>query len=298
MKKIIAILALVALSSSAAARTVLIDGDTFDLDGERIRILNIDTPETFRSRCENELVLGLRAKQRLRQLLDSGPLTIVRENKDYWGRTLAYVLAGEQDVGEVLIREAMRFLTVKAPPRRRGGSHTGANHETDRTAFPSHGSGRRSRWRCLSGSAVAGLVAAFAQRSRPELGARLQRPARHETVSTSTPRRKSSAPSATAVKSRCRNGPPPEGVRALAVINHPPGVAPSGAVSYRSRSTARGCSCLALIWAYRLTALPAAHHLHRRDALSWSAVLPLPGDDDVLHRPVSRADGLARGRWY
>ena len=99
----------------AAALIVMIDGDTIDIAGERIRIINIDTPETFRPRCENELVLGLKAKQRLRELLDSGPITIVRENKDYWGRTLAYVLAGEQDVGEQLIKEGHALPWRKGP---------------------------------------------------------------------------------------------------------------------------------------------------------------------------------------
>ena len=57
---------------SASARTVLIDGDTIDVGGGRIRIVEIDTPETFGPRCENELILGLKAKKRLRELLDSG----------------------------------------------------------------------------------------------------------------------------------------------------------------------------------------------------------------------------------
>ena len=38
----------------------------------RIRIAEIDTPETFGPRCENELTLGLKAKKRLRELLDGG----------------------------------------------------------------------------------------------------------------------------------------------------------------------------------------------------------------------------------
>ena len=53
---------------SAQAATIIIDGDTI----VRIRIVQIDTPETFGPRCENELILGLKAKKRLRELLDSG----------------------------------------------------------------------------------------------------------------------------------------------------------------------------------------------------------------------------------
>ena len=57
---------------SAQAATIIIDGDTIDIDGVRIRIVQIDTPETFGPRCENELILGLKAKKRLRELLDGG----------------------------------------------------------------------------------------------------------------------------------------------------------------------------------------------------------------------------------
>jgi hypothetical protein len=46
-------------------RAVIIDGDTIALGTERIRLLNIDAPESFRSRCERELVMGLKAKERL-----------------------------------------------------------------------------------------------------------------------------------------------------------------------------------------------------------------------------------------
>jgi micrococcal nuclease len=88
MKKLAFILAFGLLTTSvASAATVLIDGDTIAVDGERIRILEIDTPETWRPRCENELILGLKAKQRLRELLDGeGPLTVVREGYDRWHR--------------------------------------------------------------------------------------------------------------------------------------------------------------------------------------------------------------------
>ena len=48
----------------ANARAVVIDGDTFPLHGEKIRILAIDTPESFQSRCEHEFVLALEAKAR------------------------------------------------------------------------------------------------------------------------------------------------------------------------------------------------------------------------------------------
>jgi hypothetical protein len=74
------------------ASIIIIDGDTIGLPSrERIRILEIDTPETFDSRCENELILGLKAKQRLAELLRAGPVTIERHDRDRFHRTLAYL---------------------------------------------------------------------------------------------------------------------------------------------------------------------------------------------------------------
>jgi endonuclease YncB( thermonuclease family) len=59
---------------SAQAAMIIVDGDTIDVDGVRIWIVQIHTPETFGPRCESELILGLKAKKRLRELLDSGTL--------------------------------------------------------------------------------------------------------------------------------------------------------------------------------------------------------------------------------
>ena len=70
-----------------------------------IRIVDIDTPETHRSRCENELVLGLKAKERLRALLDGGTVSFKPIGTDRYGRTLARVYAGEVDVGQRLLEE-------------------------------------------------------------------------------------------------------------------------------------------------------------------------------------------------
>ena len=47
----------------------VIDGDTFDFGGERIRIADIDTPEV-RGRCPYETELAARATGRMRELLN------------------------------------------------------------------------------------------------------------------------------------------------------------------------------------------------------------------------------------
>lgn len=91
--------------SPAASTVIIVDGDTIKVSGVTIRLLEIDTPETYRSRCENELVQGLKAKERLRALLDAGPVSYDAHGHDRYGRTLAYVYAGGVDVGAVLLEE-------------------------------------------------------------------------------------------------------------------------------------------------------------------------------------------------
>ncbi len=88
-------------------RVVIIDGDTIAIGSERVRILNVDTPETFRPRCEAELVAGLKAKERLAELLRAGPVGIDRHGEDRYRRTLARLSVGGRDVGSVLIAEGL-----------------------------------------------------------------------------------------------------------------------------------------------------------------------------------------------
>jgi micrococcal nuclease len=86
----------------------IIDGDTFRLGTEIIRLLGADTPETYRPRCAAELRLGGAAKARLGTLLLGVAPVVVRSGVDRYGRTLAVVRTPTgEDVGEVLIREGL-----------------------------------------------------------------------------------------------------------------------------------------------------------------------------------------------
>lgn len=104
-----------AMLSPALAGVRVIDGDTVDIDGTRIRILSIDTPETFRSRCENEYQLGLKAKDRLSELLSSGEVSYTPDGVDRFGRTLATVYADDLDVGLKLLEEGHALPYVPGP---------------------------------------------------------------------------------------------------------------------------------------------------------------------------------------
>lgn len=82
----------------------VVDGDTFFLGEEKIRIKGIDTPEIGDPKCLAERLLGEQAKLYLAERLNSGePLELERVETDQYGRTLAYIYVGGRSVGQELI---------------------------------------------------------------------------------------------------------------------------------------------------------------------------------------------------
>ncbi|MGV1832738.1 thermonuclease family protein [Agrobacterium vitis] len=89
--------------------TCVVDGDTFWFRGEKIRIADIDTPELSSPRCESERELGLAAKQRLLDILNSGPLSFktTARDEDRFGRKLRIVYRNRRSVGDILVAEGL-----------------------------------------------------------------------------------------------------------------------------------------------------------------------------------------------
>ena len=87
----------------------IIDGDTFDHGGVRIRIADIDTPEV-RGRCPYETELAARATRRLSALLAAGPFElepIAGRDTDRYGRKLRIVTRGGRSLGDMLVAEGL-----------------------------------------------------------------------------------------------------------------------------------------------------------------------------------------------
>ncbi len=86
----------------------MIDGDTFDLGGERIRIADIDTPEVD-ARCAEEARLAAAATRRLGVLLAQGPFELVpvERDEDRYGRKLRMVVRDGRSIGDVLVAEGL-----------------------------------------------------------------------------------------------------------------------------------------------------------------------------------------------
>lgn len=104
-------LLLVAGGPASAAGLRIVDGDTVVIGRETIRILNIDAPEKRRAGCDAERRLARVAARRLAELLGSGTVDIKRGDgkrmKGRYGRTLARLEVGGEDVGETLVAEGL-----------------------------------------------------------------------------------------------------------------------------------------------------------------------------------------------
>lgn len=95
------------VAAMAIAGLVIVDGDTITLEGERIRLMGFDAPETYRAQCASEFERGQAAKKRLTELLAGRALDVRRCCHDRYGRTLAHVLVDGRDVAEVMIGEGL-----------------------------------------------------------------------------------------------------------------------------------------------------------------------------------------------
>lgn len=94
---------------TGAGYNCVVDGDTIWLQGTKIRIADIDAPETHDPRCPSEKALGDRASVRLQQLLNRGVVSLetVARDRDRYGRALRIVNVNGNSVGDVLVSEGL-----------------------------------------------------------------------------------------------------------------------------------------------------------------------------------------------
>jgi endonuclease YncB( thermonuclease family) len=113
-----AALAISGVGGESPAAVRVIDGDTFDYAGERIRIADIDTPE-LRSRCPEEKRLARAATARLEDLLADGSFELRRlgRDEDRYGRKLRVVVRAGRSLGDTLVAEGLaRTWTGRREP--------------------------------------------------------------------------------------------------------------------------------------------------------------------------------------
>lgn len=91
-------------------QTCVVDGDTFWLNGDKIRIADIDTPEISEPKCDSEYERGMQATYRLRDLLNEAPFElqpIPGRDQDKYGRYLRVVIRDGRSLGDQLVSEGM-----------------------------------------------------------------------------------------------------------------------------------------------------------------------------------------------
>ena len=105
--------------------TRVVDGDTVDVNIDmgwnfrnidRVRLMGIDTPES-RTRNKKEKVLGLAAKERIKELIKNANLRsgkrgkkdivlqTTKDGKGKFGRILGYLWVNGENVNDILMRE-------------------------------------------------------------------------------------------------------------------------------------------------------------------------------------------------
>ena len=101
--------ALFTLCTSAPRETCVVDGDTFWLAGEKVRMADTNAPETAQAECASERQRGEAAKLRLLQLLNQGPVQLVDEarSRDRYGRRLAVAMRQGESLGARLVADGL-----------------------------------------------------------------------------------------------------------------------------------------------------------------------------------------------
>jgi endonuclease YncB( thermonuclease family) len=87
----------------------VVDGDTFWLHGEKVRIADINAPETLGAACASERALGEAAKLRLAALLNAGAFDLASagRERDRFGRLLRIVRRDGRSLGAQLVAEGL-----------------------------------------------------------------------------------------------------------------------------------------------------------------------------------------------
>ena len=98
------------LCNSLPATNCVIDGGTIDYQGQRIRMVDYDTPEIGEPKCSSEFALGQKAKHRLVEIMNSGAVAVTphgNRDVDLYGRKLRLVTVNGRSVGDTLIDEGL-----------------------------------------------------------------------------------------------------------------------------------------------------------------------------------------------
>ena len=95
------------------------DGDTCYIQykgkKDKIRLLELDTPEINNSKCEKEYILGIKARDYINELIsNSYKIEFVSDYKrDYFGRILTYMFIDGENVSKIIVSNELGVIYDK-----------------------------------------------------------------------------------------------------------------------------------------------------------------------------------------
>nr|WP_084810567.1 thermonuclease family protein [Bradyrhizobium sp. NAS80.1] len=122
-----------AVADDFAGQTSVIDGDTLEIHGARIRLWGIDAPESSQL-CRGDDSLAYRcgavAANKLDAFIARRPVRCVPKDIDRYGRTVATCAVGGIDLGDWLVTNGLALDW----PRYSKGRYTTAEREAQKSA--------------------------------------------------------------------------------------------------------------------------------------------------------------------
>lgn len=114
-----------------AGRARVIDGDTLDLGGQKVRLFGIDAPELDQvcDRDGRRWACGDAARAALAQIVGGRRVICAVQDIDRYGRNVATCLAGGEDVAALMVRQGLavayrrysgRYINAEAAARADG----------------------------------------------------------------------------------------------------------------------------------------------------------------------------------
>ena len=87
------------------------DGDTcyvtFQGKKDKVRLLDLDTPEISNPKCEKEYMLGIEARDYINQLISEGNRIEfeTKYNRDFFDRILSYIIVDGKNVSKIMVNK-------------------------------------------------------------------------------------------------------------------------------------------------------------------------------------------------
>jgi endonuclease YncB( thermonuclease family) len=123
--------AALAFADDLVGQASIIDGDTLEIHGTRIRLWGIDAPESSQS-CRGEDSLqyrcGAKAANDLDVFVARRPVSCQPRDLDRYGRTVAACSVGDVDLGDWLVRNGLALDWPQYSKGRYGDAQRDAEH--------------------------------------------------------------------------------------------------------------------------------------------------------------------------